>query len=307
MNTAEVLDCTIDVYKKSFWKQLAFSAVISVVSTIFLFIFGIFALIFFAAIATAVNFTAAPNEAIIFIIMFVSVFGLIFLWQTFIGSGHILMAKSAFFNEGRSQLPEKFLKAIPRVLSVIVAQALVYLPYITICSYIIWQMFLHVENVPTMNTAPIILFIIAIFMLMLVFVVGFFILANIMALSVAVSIFEKRLFFGAITRSLQLMRGKFWLIFATRIVWNLIVFVLSMSFYTIFSIALAAIEYLGNTTNILFILATIIITIVSYIVSIFASLAAMPLEGIFNAVIYFNQRIKNEGLDIELEIERLKS
>ena len=38
-----------------------------------------------------------------------------------------------------------------------------------------------------------------------------------------------------------------------------------------------------------------------------ASFATAPLEGILQATIYFNERIKKEGLDIEVALERLES
>jgi len=45
--------------------------------------------------------------------------------------------------------------------------------------------------------------------------------------------------------------------------------------------------------------------IISMIVSFGVAIAVMPLEGVFIAVLYFNQRIKKEGLDIEVKLARL--
>ena len=35
MNSAEVLDRAVDVYKKSFWKQVAFSTIAGIISVVF--------------------------------------------------------------------------------------------------------------------------------------------------------------------------------------------------------------------------------------------------------------------------------
>ena len=45
--------------------------------------------------------------------------------------------------------------------------------------------------------------------------------------------------------------------------------------------------------------------ILSFVVPIFVSFAQMPMDGIMRAVIYFNQRIKKDGLDIEIKLYML--
>ncbi|MCL2372792.1 MAG: hypothetical protein FWC78_05260 [Defluviitaleaceae bacterium] len=305
MNTAEVLDCAVDVYKRSFWKQIAFSAVISVIS-----FFGAGFLAILVVVGVAVVATVGvinPDGAGFVAVVFAGVVVFTLLWQWLISIGHIIMAKSTFFGEGRSFLVENFVKAIPRVVSVLVAQALVLLPYVIVCFYVVWEMALFLDRAGFYAASSVVLFGVLIFVVALIFLFGFFVLVHMMGLAVAVSVFEKRLFFGAIGRALQLISGRFWLIFAARVVWGLITFVVGYSVMAIVFFAIFVVTYLGDSSSVVFVVASGLITVLMYLMLMVTSLVAMPMEGIFNAIIYFNQRIKNEGLDIELELERLKS
>jgi hypothetical protein len=121
--------------------------------------------------------------------------------------------------------------------------------------------------------------------------------SNIYALSIPVAVFEKRSFFSAVIRSWLLLKGEFWKILGLRILWVVVIYIfmyaaqgLWLTVSGIFYIS-PAFEYMGMMTS------TVMVFLISFLVG--------PLEGIFPAVIYFNQRIKKEGMDIELCIEGL--
>ena len=59
----------------------------------------------------------------------------------------------------------------------------------------------------------------------------------------------------------------------------------------------------GNTPS--FMGLWTVTSILQVYVSAFVSFLTAPMEGILVALIYFNQKIKKDGLDIEIGLERL--
>ena len=137
-------------------------------------------------------------------------------------------------------------------------------------------------------------------------VIGYWVFSNIFSLSVAVAIFERQMFFSAISRSWQLIKGNFWGIFGVRTIWALAVLAISYAaqgVLSLFNIFMGGIIGFGGSTLIgLYAALSVLVGLISFVISF----AVMPLEGILHASIYFNQRIKKEGLDIDDAIEGLK-
>jgi len=141
----------------------------------------------------------------------------------------------------------------------------------------------------------------------LAYVLIYVIYSNIFALSVPVAIFEKRLFFATVARSFQLLKNDFWKILAIRMLWAVLVYLISYSAQGLLLAIIAAIAFLaGNVADIgaLWFASEILQFYIS-LFTLFIGIVIGPMEGIMTALIYFNQKIKKDGLDIEIGLHRL--
>ena len=301
MNTAEVLDKAVEVYKKSFLKQLAFSAIVGVIGFVLMIITGIV-----LAIILVVNNTNASvadynvlgmiNFAFIFVLLLAV--PILLIWQSVYSAGHIMLAKQAFYGEEVWLTVRELPRTALRVLSVIVAQFLVSIPFLG--AGILGIVAFFAMDIVVVETA-VIFIVIAVVVLM----IGYFIFTNIFALSIAVAVYEKQYFIGAIIRSWHLIKGEFWKIFGIRMVWAIAVLVVGYAAQGLLNLATMLGGFVDSVVAGMVIV--MVFSMISGFVSIILTFATMPLEGIMQATLYFNQRIKREGLDIEAAIERLES
>jgi len=127
---------------------------------------------------------------------------------------------------------------------------------------------------------------------------------NIFALSVPVAMFEKRVFFNAVFRSYQLLKEDFWRILGLRILWFFIVLLFSYSAQGLLMLIFGIATFIGGDMY-SFIGLWTLTSIFQVYASMAVSLLVAPMEGIMTSLIYFNQKIKKDGLDIEINLERL--
>jgi len=315
MNTAELLDQSVDVYKKSFLVQLAYSAIVSVTAFVLIFVVGIIAVIifaFFAGVFYGIGFDANMATSTIVVIAVGAVLffvPLLMLWQALYSAGHILLAKQAFYGEKVRVNVEQLPKVALRVLSSFAAQILLFVLMLLVLGLIffVFAIVFGLLMYPAPLTAGGYFWLGFGLVVALVVGLGYWIFSNVFSLSVAVAIFEKRLFFGTITRSWQLVKGEFWKILAIRTLWFVATMVIYYSLYGVVNLLSVGVLFLADFFGFAGIVIAMLFNWVTIIVSFVMSFAIMPLGGIVQAVIYFNQRIKKEGLDIEERLERLGS
>jgi len=295
MNIAGVFDRVMDVYTKSFGKQMAFSAIAGICTSI---VFSMAGAI--AAIVIAMLFVVLPGSGtVIFSTGIVIV--LFTLWFALFNAGSVLLSKTAFYGD-KIKLPiNKLPKAMLRVCTAFLAQILVFLP-VTIGGGFLFSRIANRINWWNIRFTPslVITFII---ISLLVFIV-YLMLENIFAVTVAVAAFEERWFFGAVVRSFELIRYDFWKILAARFLWLISIFFIFYAAFGVFSLVILLGYWLMDTfgSSAMDTLELVAIGVFS-ITSIIIAFAALPLNGIIQSVIYYNQRIKYEGLDIEVMIE----
>ena len=284
MNTAEVMDRVFDVYRKSFFKQLGFSAIVGVIAFVLIFAITVMMLtmgtLFFAFFAiTGVEHFPAGNAAIIPAIIFLGIMVLLYLlWQSVASAGHILLSEQAFYGRAMKLQFGNVLAVAVRVFSAFLAQVILVIPVIALAGGAFYLSALLAGNA----------FQIA------VFAAGFFgviVYLNIFLFAVAVAIFENRMFMKAIQRSWELVRGEFWKLFGIRVLWFMVIMVITYATYGLLAVG-------GMIANFELLFA---------LINIILGFAIMPLDGIMQAVLYFNQRIKREGLDLEIKLEHLIS
>ncbi|MCL1862491.1 MAG: hypothetical protein FWF78_02875 [Defluviitaleaceae bacterium] len=293
MYAAEMMDRVFDVYKKSFWNQVAFAAIVSVMAFMVFFLVAIIVAVIFALVMVAGLAGGAIDDVSIFLLIgiIVVVMPFIMVWQAFSSSGHILLSRQAFYGYRSSLSHMGIFKVIFRVFTAILAQILIAIPFIVLAFLIIMVAF---TTGATFFVVPAILL-----------GLGYWVFSNMFSISVAVAAFERRYFFGAIMRSWELIKPDFWKIFGIRAVWMSSVFIFSLSAQGIFMLFNMLLGLLAETAPIAALFSILGIMFMSFVGPMIASFLVAPLDGIMQSLIYFNQRMKHEGFDLELRLETL--
>ncbi|MBF8983195.1 glycerophosphoryl diester phosphodiesterase membrane domain-containing protein [Lutibacter sp. B2] len=193
-------------------------------------------------------------------------------------------------------------KNIPRILSVIIAGTILFLPAIIVFGGIVIGFGISLEN----NTMH---FIIGAILFGLSFIAVVTCFLTVHVFSVQVAVLENLYFFKALKRSRQLVKNNFWKIYGSLLISTLAIGAITYSIYSFFGVILG-IFYLilmasGIETEILASLAMIgnlIRTPLQLILSLFIA----PIGGIFTTLLYYNQRFKKEGYDLTLRLEKMK-
>jgi len=306
MNAAELIDKVVDIYKKSFWMQIAFAAIAYAIMAV-----GVFILTFILAIIMLSATTAFGSEGNSPDNYFLVVFGLVLivtlplglLWHSFLSSGHILLSRQAFYGYRVRLAQMGVFKVFLRVFTALLAQIIIAIPFIIVGIGVIVAFAYSFENYYSTDVpaAGIISFLIIIFIL----VVGYFVFSNIFSLSVAVAAFERRYFFDTIVRSWQLVKTDFWRILGIRLIWYFVSMTVVFSAYGVLLLITLVWGLLAGSVPFIAVAGFFVVIITSYIGPMLINLVIIPLDGIMQSLIYFNQRMKNEGFDIELRLGKL--
>jgi len=300
MNAAALMDRVFELYRDTFKMQIAFSLIIGIISFV-LMMAMVVTLAFGLGIFVAV--IGLYDEHIILgivIFMLAAMLPLYMIWLLLSASGHILISKQAFYGEP-IELPFKDLfLAFLRIISAGLAQIILSIPWIALLALVIYlavgqnDILLFIEE---LNPFIFLAF-------GFVYIILYVIYSNIFTLSIPVAIFEERVFFTTITRSFDLLRGDFFRILALRLLWALLVFIFSYSAQGLMMFLVGFITFSGGAALQLEVLWLATYNLQVFI-SMFVAILIAPMEGILTALIYFNQKIKKEGLDIEIGLDRL--
>jgi len=304
MNAAEMLDRVFDVYKKSFWKQMGYAAIVGMVSSsaMAFFIWGFAMLIMGVTFSAVFFFGGNLAVGIMVLVSALVILPFIFLWMGAVSTGSILLSRQAFLGY-KIKLPTyRLINVIGRSASAAAAQFIVMVPYIAVVGgflYVFFRFAPYVDVVWMMRV-----YYVFSALLILAALVGLFIYTHIFSLAVAVAVNERVLFFNAIRRSITLVKPDFWRLLGVRTIWVFIIGAISLSTQGVVSMVPILIEAFIGGTHALMPL-TLFLQVVVMLFSVILTFALMPLDGILVAMIYFNQRIKYEGLDIEIGIDKL--
>ena len=303
MNVAELMDRAIWAYKKSFWKQIAYAAIVGVIFTVVVFVVALIAII------TAVMHMFA---GVGYMIGFAGFFGIIILvglplyllWMGFSSAGHILLTRRALFGHIVNLPRVKIHIMAFRAISALLAQVVVFAPVIVLMFFVFRALAVPFLDgiVEGFSLLFVILFVVASLFVSLVFML----IANFFSLSVAAAMFEGKLFFKSLSRSWELMRGDFWKIFGTRLLWFLVAMAFAMAGQGIISLLWMLIGIILGTGPAVLSIIVLPVGFLTSVVSFMVSFAQIPMDGIMQACIYYNQRIKKDGLDIELRLTALR-
>ena len=305
MNAAALMDRVFDLYRATFKTQIAFSLIIGIISFVLMTIFGVL-LIFGVGIAIGMagNYPSDIYIIIAVLLIFLGIAPLYMCWLYISSSGHILISKQAFYGELVDLPFRETLNAFLRVMSAAIAHLLLSAPWFILLFFIIYAIaggtgdLFVLALMVNMNPVVIILAGLAFTLLYVVY-------SNLFALSIPVAIFENRLFFSTVTRSWGLLKGSFWQILGLRILWALLIYLFSYSAQGLVVAAVGLLAALaGQVTDFGYLwFAT---GPLQFYIYLFVAILVGPMEGIMTALIYFNQKIKKDGLDIEISLYRLQ-
>jgi hypothetical protein len=212
-----------------------------------------------------------------------------------------LLSKQAFSGEPVELPLGDTFAAFLRIMSVAFAQLILSAPWFIIFAFIIYSAAAGYGSILNFffEIHPL-----TITLAGLAYALLYIIYSNIFALSIPAALFEKRLFFSAVVRSFQLLKGDFWRILGLRALWLFVVYIFT---YSAQGLVMAMVGFMasaaGNVADIgLLWVAT---SDTQLFVSLIVTVLMAPMEGIMTALIYFNQKIKKDGLDIEIGLDRL--
>ena len=300
LGVAELMDRAIEAYRRSFWKQIAYAAIVWGILTVVLIIVGIIAII--TLIATAITGGGlATGLTGFFVVALIVGLPLYLLWMGFSSAGHILLTRRALFGHMVSLSRVKIHVMAFRAISALVAQMFVFAPIVVLLFFVFRAAAFSLIEVILLGQFGI-LFIVLFAAVSLLVSLVFMLLANCFSLSMAAAMFEGCLFFKALLRSWELIRGDFWKIFATRLLWYLVAMGFTLAGQSILMLLWTLIGVVLGTGPAVLSVVALPVGFLSSIVSIVVSFAQMPMEGIMKACIYYNQRIKKDGLDIEIRL-----
>jgi len=304
MNIAELLDTVFYIYKKTFVYQLLRVFIIGTVSAIV----GIIAAVFLSLVIMNLAFNSYVYsygdyglswETSLIIIGVVLLFLLIIALVASVNNccGISLCSQAYYGKKPNFNLTvNQTLKNTPRVFFV---NILVYFLYaVVVCAafgllYVtgIFDTYNDTYNDTYIAVAIIIAVVIA------WAIVGF--IYVIFCCAVSCAFFEKLRFHKALKKSISLIKGCQWKIFAASVLWILVNMAIRYNITVILALP-SAIAAMFNTNYSGYMA---VLSVLSYGATILTTLVMAPFADIFTTLLYHNQKIKKEGMDIILELE----
>jgi hypothetical protein len=310
MNISEVMDRSIDVLKKNIKSIILFSLGYGAI------IFGVtFVLIIVVAIGMAILSKLLSAVVLGIILTFLG----IFLFSFYLSShaGMVKIASQDFLNEqvaAHDAIKASF-KIIPKLFCIVFLAMLMFLPVAGIFGAVIYFLFdkikdsmLVFEVYGALGAKQIMLIILPILLaLAVIFCTTAF--STWFCFVVQAVTVEKAGIIGSIKKSFTLVRKNFWSIFWCIILFNLTTYVFRSSLDGLLGILTTIFYFLEKFFNIKQDFITYMTTIFSMLrwpVSILYTLVIMPIGTIMMSNLYFNQRFKKEGYDLQLRLMEIQ-
>ena len=318
MNAAEVLDKVFDVYKHSFLYQVGLNFCVYTIGAVVLYIVILgFAItgFFIGVFASWESSAARPG-----LIALIAAGGAVILWLGIVYSNLGTAASSILSWQSYSNRHIDFtgalkntFKSFLHIASVSLAEMIVVIPVIILMGLAFIAAFAG-QGVFTseywisgnfyslFTPLNILLFVIIILSGTLIAAIAF----NYFALALPIAIFDRKHFFSALINSYHLLKGDFWRILGIRIVFTGVILLINYSFSGLSGVIIGVSTTLINSFAPNLYGLMVIGMIIQYLVGFITSILIMPLTGIFTAIIFFNQKIKKEGLDLAMQLEILE-
>jgi len=319
MNAAEVLDKVFDIYKHSLFYQIGLNFCVSVIGGIAMYVIMLIAA--FSGIMASVFINLSQVEANVPNIIIACGIGFAILIWFIITYSNLIIAATGFLSwQSFSGRPINFtaalkstFKSLWRIATVSLAEMIAGIPVIALIAFILYSVFASqgVFTIEFWRYSHYLYFFrpLNILLLSAIILAGSLIVLvvyNYFALALPAAVFDRKHFFTAIITSYRLMKGDFCRILGIRVVFSGAVMIISYSFSSISGILIGVSNALSNSFSPNLYTLMIAGIVIQYIISLISSILIMPLSGILTSVIFFNQKIKKEGLDLAMQLEVLE-
>ena len=300
MNASEILDSVFAFYKKSFWKHIGASFIFGMVCNAI-----IITLLFFVMTAglfylmtdgwATGGFAALAASFAVFFLLFPALTGLGNIALT----GRLFQRKDNDLGKAVSDGFKGLMPAITGVMAkFILCFPLVYLS----ARLIIWGggrvfgLFLT----PIFGSGYWTVGALTLILVLAVALAGVALAAaavdTFFIILLPVCVFERKYFFPAVFRAFRLIKQDYARLFRVNLLW----FAVSSLFSAFITMPVQILaSALGDTTF------GILLVMFNLMLSQLVSFVTTPLSGIFYSTVYMNQRVRHEGLDIEMRLEAL--
>lgn len=312
MNTAEKLDAVIDIYKKSIGPQIGLAIIFNIIFTVIMAIavfFGV-VMLFMSAFASFDMDNISISFIISLVIFFLVVLSIALIKSATYGTGNRIMALKAYIGEkiNISQVIKQSFKGFFYAFTAIIAELIVLIPLLVLLSgafvlyfYIFYNTvssyWYGIDELLTITIISTIIF--------FIIIIALTVIASTITITVLpVAVFEKKHFFSAFSKGFRLVKKDFLKICGLVTIYTLVIMAASYSFSSLWGVGAGLANiFLPRPAAAGFMTVAIYL---DYFVSIISALIFTPLSGILSTVIYVNQKIKYEGLDIELKVIELQ-
>lgn len=309
MSLSEVLDRSINTLRKNLKNIILFNLVYSVISGIIAFI-----LIIIGIITAAFTTILSPSSVGVVI----STSLIILIIATFVISikvGIIKISAQQYTGEKISvqNALTSSLISLPKIFVILLLASIVFSPVIFVFwKLIIWMMesvdlYLFefgIEIVKWMSIIiiPLLMILISLFIVLIYY--------TLFSFSFQVATIEKKGPLASIKRSFILVKKNFWKMVGYNLIFILTVMGIRYSLQSLVGLILGIIYLVGKLFSInqdYNILLASLYGVLSWPINILTWLIVSPIGGIMSTLLYFNQRFKKEGLDIELKLKVLEN
>ncbi|ERI91580.1 hypothetical protein HMPREF1982_03089 [Clostridiales bacterium oral taxon 876 str. F0540] len=311
MNLSEIMDKSIDILRKHVKSIALFTVGYGIIA--FLLILG---LVIVSAIVLAIGsfiFSSARNiVGAVIIISIIAVLGASFMVSLY--SGTIKIASQEYCGEtvfAHDAIKISF-KSIFKVFVIILSAAVMFIPAGGLIYLVGKKFFGSFDRAFLMMGAldgRIIFMVIysIIFGLAVVFIVSAY--AAWFSFALHALIVEKKGPFASIKRSFKLVRKDYWKVFGSSVLFNLVVYAIRASVESLIALIASGVYMLGKILNISQDYTTFLTSVYTYInwpLNLIFWMVVTPIAAIMLTMLYFNQRFKKEGFDLELRLKEIE-
>lgn len=312
MSVTHMLDKAVDIHKKHMGTSALYLFVMSILIAVIGILFSFIIIPPFSLLMTRsiiIEYGAFEPSYPISVFVLIAVITLLFYSLESIKQSGIITIGSYGFLRKKVDISDAIMgafKNILRVLSVVIAGIILFLPIALVCFSILFFIFSNHGY----DLSGEVLSIVGAILVSIVFIVAFVYYMTIHAFSVQIAIIERAYFFKALKRSRELVKGRFWKTLGCFASSSLMITFVNISIYTIFGLIGGIIYLVLRSANISTEMLTMLLMLVNVVripLQMLISYFITPIVGIFTTILYYNIRFKKEGYDIILNVLRLKS
>ena len=321
MNAAEVMDKVFDIYKRSFFPQIGLNFMVYTIGLIIMYAMLIIlalAGVFIGSAVTALNnpgFLSVPAIITLCVIGASIIIWIFIIYFNTITSATSLLSWLSF--SGRpvniSYALRNTFRSFGRIITLSLAETISGIPVILLIALAVYAIFAG-QGLFTRSFwqydyflslfTPLNIILLLLIILSISFAVS--VIYNYFALALPAAVFDRKHFFSALVSSYRLMKKHFWRILGIRFAFSGATMLISYSFTGLSSLLIGISAGLSNSFSPNQGGLMVVAIVIQYVFGMVTAVLLMPLDGIFTSVIFFNQKIKKEGLDLAMQLELLE-